>query len=356
MTLTVEEIARRLGGRLEGNSQAEISRLAGIREAEPGDLTFVATPHYAGAAATTRATAVIVNEDWNRPCSATLIRVKSADKAFADAAQWFAPPPISFAPGVHPTAIVAPDAKLGKDVFLGPYCIVEPGASIGDRCVLCGQCYVGHGTVIGDDCKLYPQVSIREYTRIGSRVIIHNGAVIGSDGFGYVQEGALRKKIPQIGIVVIGNDVEIGANVTIDRARFGQTRIGNGVKMDNLIQIAHNVIIGDNCVIVAQAGISGSTMIGERTIIAGQVGIVGHLVIGSDIIVAAQAGVTKDVPSGSFVLGSPAMPYEKFTKMHAHLMRLPELKDKLMAMDERLAKLEKAKPEPNPAPPPVPSA
>lgn len=344
MKLTIEEIARRLNGRIEGNSLAEISRLAGIREAEPGDLTFVATPHYAGAAATTRATAVIVNEEWNRPCAATLIRVKSADKAFADAAQWFAPSPVSFTPGIHPTAIVAPDAKLGQDVYLGPYSIVEPGVTIGDRCVICGHGYIGHGTIIGNDCKLYPHVSIREYARIGNRVIIHNGTVIGSDGFGYVQEGATRKKIPQIGIVVIGDDVEIGANVTIDRARFGQTRIGNGVKMDNLIQIAHNVIIGDNCVIVAQAGISGSTMIGARTIIAGQVGIVGHLVLGTDIIVAAQAGVTKDVPSGTFVLGSPAMPYEKFTKMHAHLMRLPELKDKLTAMEKRLEKLEKTTP------------
>lgn len=352
MTLTVEEIARRLNGQVEGNALAQIMRLAGIREAEPGDLSFVATPHYAAAAATTRATAVIVNEDWSRPCSATLIRVKHADKAFATAAEWFAPPAIVCAPGIHPTAIVAPDAKLGKDVHLGPYCIVEASAVIGDRCVIHGLCYIGEGTIIGDDCKLYPHVSIREYTMIGSRVIIHNGTVIGSDGFGYVQEGAIRKKIPQIGIVVIGNDVEIGANVTIDRARFGQTRIGNGVKMDNLIQIAHNVVIGDNCVIVAQAGISGSTLIGDRSIIAGQAGIVGHIVLGPDVIVAAQSGVTKNIPAGTFVFGSPAMPYEKFTKLHAHLGRLPELKEKLAALEARLAKLEQAKPSPSEPTPP----
>ncbi|MBI2441650.1 MAG: UDP-3-O-(3-hydroxymyristoyl)glucosamine N-acyltransferase [Lentisphaerae bacterium] len=348
MTLTVAEIAQRLNGKVEGNTEALITRLAGIREAQEGDLSFVATPHYAGAAAATRATAVIVNEDWNRSCSATLIRVKNADKAFAEAAQWFAPPAIQFAPGIHPTAIVDHDAKLGRDVFLGPYSIVEPGAAIGEGSIICAHCYIGHGAVIGADCKLYPHVSIREYTRMGSRVIIHNGAVIGSDGFGYTQEGAVRKKIPQIGIVVIGDDVEIGANVTIDRARFGQTRIGNGVKMDNLIQIAHNVVIGDNCVIVAQAGISGSTMIGDRSIIAGQAGIVGHLVLGPDVIVAAQSGVTKDIPAGAFVFGSPAMPYEKFTKLHAHMMRLPELKEKLAAMEARLAKLEQAKPAPPP--------
>lgn len=338
--MTIEEIARRLGGAIEGNAQALISRLAGIREAEQGDLTFVATPHYAGAAATTRATAVIVNEDWSRPCAATLIRVKSADKAFAEAAQWFAPPPVPMSQGIHPTAILADDVKLGQDVSIGPYAVLEAGVSVGSRSIISAQCYIGHGTTVGEDCRFYPQVTVREYTRIGNRTILHNGTVVGSDGFGYTQEGALRKKIPQIGIVVIGDDVEIGANVTIDRARFGQTRIGNGVKMDNLIQIAHNVIIGDNCVIVAQAGISGSTMIGERTIIAGQVGIVGHLVIGPDVIVAAQAGVTKDIAQGTFVLGSPAMPYEKFTKLHAHLMRLPEIKEKIAAMAERLARLE----------------
>ncbi len=353
MTLTVDEIARRLSGRAEGDPQAVIARLAGIREAEPGDLSFVATPHYAAAAATTRATAVIVAADWSRPCPATLIRVANPDKAFAEAALWFAPPPVAFAPGVHPTAIVAPDATLGTGVHIGPYAVIEPGAIIGDRAAVGAHVYIGHGTRLGADCRLYPHVSIREYTQIGDRVVIHNGTVIGSDGFGYTQDGAVRRKIPQIGIVVIGNDVEIGANVTIDRARFGQTRIGNGVKMDNLIQIAHNVIIGDHAVIVAQAGISGSTMIGDRTIIAGQAGIVGHLVIGADVIVAAQAGVTKDIPAGTFVLGSPAMPYEKFTKLHAHLMRLPEFKDKLTALDGRLTRVEQG--QASAATPPAPA-
>jgi len=342
MKLTVSEIAGRLNGEVQGDPAIEIERLAGIREAEPGDLTFVATPHYAGAAATTKASAVIVGKDWNRPCAAALIRVNNPDKAFADAAQWFAPPPIAYPPGVHPAAVVASDAVLGRDVHVGPCCVIEAGATVGDRCVILAQTYIGHGATVGADCKLYPHVSIREHVRIGNRAIIHNGTVIGSDGFGYVQDGAIRKKIPQIGIVVIGDDVEIGANVTIDRARFGQTRIGNGVKLDNLIQIAHNVVIGDNCVIVAQAGISGSTLIGDRSIVAGQAGIVGHLVLGSDIIVAAQSGVTKDIPSGTFVLGSPAMPYEKFTKLHAHLTRLPELKEKLVEMQARLAALEKA--------------
>lgn len=339
-TLSASEIARRLGGRVEGNAEAEISSLAGIREAGKGDLAFVANARYISAAATTKATAVIVNEDWNRPCSTTLIRVKNPDKAFAEAAQWFAPPPVGFQPGVHPTALIAESAKLGKDVFIGPYCVIEPDAAIGDSCIIYAHCYIGHGAKIGNDCKFYPQVTIREYTRIGNRVIIHNGAGIGSDGFGYVKDGATHKKIPQIGIVVIGNDVEIGANVTIDRARFGQTRIGNGVKMDNLIHIAHNVTIGDNCVIIAQVGISGSTAIGDRTILAGQVGVTGHLVIGSDVIAGAQCGITKDIPSGAFILGSPAISHEKFLKTHAHLMRLPELKEKIILLEDRLSKLE----------------
>lgn len=338
--LSVAEIAARVQGKIEGNPQEVITGLAGIREAGEGDLSFVANSRYVALAAVTKATAVIVAEDWNRPCSATLIRVKNPDKAFAETAQWLAPPPVNFTPGIHPTAIVAPSAKIGRKVFIGPHCVIEPDVAIGDRSVICAGCYIGHGSLIGEDCKFYPQVTIREHAQIGNRVIIHSGSVIGSDGFGYVQEGAVRKKIPQIGIVVIGDDVEIGANVTIDRARFGQTRIGNGVKMDNLIQIAHNVVIGDNCVIVAQVGISGSTTIGARTILAGQVGIVGHLEIGSDVIIGAQAGVPKDIPSGVYVTGSPAIPHEKYLKTQAHISRLPALKDKITLMEKRLAKLE----------------
>ncbi len=345
MKMTVAEIAKQLAGEVEGNGGIEISGLAGIREAQKGQLSFVASARYAAAAANTNAGAVIVNKDWNKPCSATLVRVENAEKAFAETARWFAPPPIEWPAGVHPSAIVAADAVLGKDVSVGPYCIIEPGVRLGDRCVISAFCYIGHGTAIGDDCRFYPNVSIREYTKIGSRVIIHNGTVIGSDGFGYVQEGSKRRKIPHTGIVLIGDDVEIGANVTIDRARFGQTRIGNGVKMDNLIQVAHNVIIGDDCVLIAQTGVSGSTVIGDRTILAGQAGIVGHLTIGPDVIVGAQAGVTKDVPEKSYMLGSPALPHDRFARNHAHIMRLPELKDKIQEMERRLAALEQQRPK-----------
>lgn len=339
-SLTVTEIAERLAGRLEGDGHAVITGLAGIREARPGHLSFVANPQYAAAAAATQASAVIVAEDWSRPCSAALIRVRNPDQAFALAAQWFAPPAPPPLTGVHATAVVAPDAQLGRNVALGPFCVVEACARIGDNTVIHAGCYIGHGAAVGAGCRLYPHVSIREYCRLGDRCILHNGVVVGSDGFGYIQEGAVRRKIPQIGIVVIGNDVEIGANTTVDRARFGVTRIGNGVKIDNLVQIAHNVIIGDNAVIVAQVGISGSTTIGDRAILAGQVGIAGHLTIGEDVIIGAQSGVSKSIPPKSFVLGSPAQPYEKTVKIHALTMRLPDLKDKLAMLEQRLAALE----------------
>lgn len=339
-SMTAGEIARRLKADIEGDGQVEIAGLAGIREARPDQLSFIADTRYAAAATATKAGAVIVARNWDRPCSATLIRIDKPDKAFAIVAQWFAPPPPPPLQGIHPSAVIAADAELGSDVAVGPFCVIESGAKIGDRSTICAGCYIGHGVSIGAESRLYPQVSIREYCRIGDRCIIHNGTVIGSDGFGYVQEGAIHRKIPQIGIVVIGDDVEIGANVTIDRARFGQTRIGNGVKIDNLVQIAHNVIIGDNAVIIAQVGISGSSSIGDRTILAGQVGIAGHLTIGSDVMIGAQSGVNKSIPSKSFMFGSPALPYKKTVKIHAMTMRLPDMKEKITSLEHRLDQIE----------------
>lgn len=351
MKMTVQEIADKLGANaVEGNPDAIITGLAGVREAREGDLTFVGSPKYAAAAATTAATAVIVSLDWAKPCSATLIRVANPEKSFAQAAVWFAPPPIHYAPGIHPTAQIASDAVLGSELCIGPFSVIEPGAMIGNRCVIQAGAHIGHGVVIGDDCLFYPHVSVREYCRIGNRVILHNGVVIGSDGFGYAQQDERRVKIPQIGIVVIGDDVEIGANTTVDRARFGQTKIGNGVKVDNLVQIAHNVIIGDNAVIVAQAGIAGSSMIGARAILAGQVGIGGHVSIGPDVIIAAQSGVAKDIPAKSFLLGTPALPFERTSKIYAILPHLPEWRDRLHAIEKRLDALSSKSAQPDQAP------
>lgn len=347
MKLTAAELAGRLGAALEGDGAVEITGVAGVREAGPGEITFVANPRYAADVAATRASAVVVQKAWARPCPApALLRVDDPDKAFARVAEWFAPAPVVPPPGVHPTAIVAQGARLGRDVSVGPYCVIEPGAQVGDGSVLGAACYVGHDAVLGKNVKLYPHVTVRERVRIGDRVIVHNGTVIGSDGFGYtVDEKGARQKIPQIGTVVIGDDVEIGANVTIDRARFGRTRIGRGVKIDNLVQVAHNVVIGDDAVIVAQVGIAGSAEVGAKAIMAGQSGVAGHLVIGEGAIVGAQAGVTKDVPPKTFVSGYPAAPHAKATRLQAHVAHLPDLKKKVDELERRLQKLEGDRPQ-----------
>lgn len=339
MTITVAEIAGKLDGRVEGDGSVAVKGVAGAMEAEAGDLTFLSNPKYASAVQATMASAVIVGEDWagRLPCSA--IRVKNPDKAFMMAAMMFAPKSPEFKPGVHSTAVVAPGVMLGKDVSIGPQCVIEAGAKIGDRTVLCAQCYIGHGSSIGADGRLYPLVSVRENVRIGDRVIIHNGAVIGSDGFGYYKEGEAWKKIPQTGSVEVGNDVEIGANVTVDRARFGKTVIGNGVKIDNLVQVAHNVRIGENTAIAAQTGIAGSSLVGKNVQLGGQVGVSGHISVGDNSVIGAKSGVTKNVPPNSFMFGYPAMQMKKAKEQHAYLGNLPAMKKRLDELQKKVEQL-----------------
>ena len=340
MTMTVAEIARRLGASYEGDGEARIAAVAGLAEARPGDLSFLSNPRYRAAMATTAASAVLVGTAWQGETRAAVIRVADPDAAFAEVAAWFGRPAPPVAPGVHPTAIVAADAVLGEAVAVGPFCVIEPGVHIGARTVLGACCYVGHAVSIGADCRFHPHVTVREYCRIGSRVIIHNGAVIGSDGFGYTRGGGHWHKIPQVGIVVIEDDVEIGANTTIDRARFGATHIGRGVKIDNLVQVAHNVTIGDDTAIAAQVGIAGSTRIGRRVQIGGQAGVTGHVQVDDDAVLGAQSGVSKDVPAGTFVFGTPAAPREEAFRAHANVMRLPELKARIAQIEARLRALE----------------
>ena len=208
MVMTIEEIARRLGGRVEGDAAQEIRGVAALDQAGPGELTFLGNPRYSPAMKETRASVVLVNEAWKGETRAALIRVASADAAFAQVAAWLARPPVAFKAGIHPTAVIAPDAVLGAGVSIGPHCVIEPGARIGDGTVLVAQCYVGHGCEVGSNCLFYPHATLREYTRVGNRVILHNGAVLGSDGFGYVKENGHWKKIPQVGVVVVGDDVE----------------------------------------------------------------------------------------------------------------------------------------------------
>lgn len=339
--MNIREIASMIGAVAEGDDTLEISAVAGIRDAAAGDISFIHNKKYAADAAETRASAVIVPTEWDRPCNGTVLRVENPDAAFTQIAIALMPAQPTYEPGIAPTAVIGQDVSLGEGVHIGPNVIIEAGAKIGARSVIMGNCYIGMNAQLGENCKFYPNVSTRENVVIGDRVIIHNGTVIGSDGFGYtVDELGVRSKIPQIGIVVIGDDVEIGANVAIDRARFGKTVIGKGVKIDNLVQIAHNVVIEEHAVVVAQVGISGSSVVGKHSILAGQVGVAGHLKIGDGSVIGAQSGVTKDVEAKSFMLGSPASPMSKMSRIYAVMHKLPELKQRLLALEKRVKGLE----------------
>ncbi|HWB61602.1 MAG TPA: UDP-3-O-(3-hydroxymyristoyl)glucosamine N-acyltransferase [Chthoniobacteraceae bacterium] len=326
MSRSVDELAALVEGQVAGNAgSAAIHGVAAVQDAVEGQITFLANQKYLPALKATRATAVLVPPDFTGETSAIQIRVADPMVALAKVLEVFAPPAVVFAPGVHATAVVAPDAVLGKNVSVQAYAVVESGAKIGDISVVGAHVYIGHGAVLGADCRIYPNVTIREHSIIGSRVIIHSGAVIGGDGFGYEFSGGKHVKIPQTGIVQIDDDVEIGSNTTIDRARFGKTWIQEGTKIDNLVQIAHNVVIGKHSVIVSQAGISGSTRLGQYVTLAGQVGLVGHLEIGDQVIVGAQSGVSKNIPAKEIWLGSPATPMQEQKEKFANINRLSKL-------------------------------
>lgn len=341
MIMRAGDIAAQVSGELVGDPNIEIRSVAGLREGQPGDITFLANPKYAAWLATTQASVVLVAADFEGEAACTLIRVANPDAAFGQIATHFTPQPPAFPPGIHPSAVVAADVEVGDGVHIGPCCVVQAGARIGPRTVLVGQVYVGHRCTLGADNFIHPQVTIREDAVLGERVIIHSSAVIGSDGFGYsVDNQGVRTKIPQRGNVAIGDDSEIGAAVAIDRARFGCTRIGRGVKIDNLCQIAHNVVIGDHAVLVSQVGISGSSVIGRHVVLAGQAGVAGHLVVGDRVIAEGRSGITKDVPAGQVVYGFPAAPREQAARIHAHMQRLPQLKAKVRTLEQRIAELE----------------
>lgn len=338
--MKISEIAEKIGGKFNGQGDLDVVGVASLSDAEPNEISFLANPKYAALAAKTNAAAVLVGEDWSDECPAILIRVENPDAAFAQVASLFYTPVPRADKGVHPSAVVAENVKLGEGVSIGAHCVIEPGVQVGSNTVISPQSYIGHNAVIGSDCFLYPQVSLREDVCIGNRVIIHNGTVVGSDGFGYsVDSEGIRSKIPQIGTVQIGDDVEIGANVTIDRARFGKTRIGNGVKIDNLVQIAHNAVIGDHSVIIAQVAIAGSATLGKRVIMAGQSAVAGHLKIGDGAVVAGKAGVTKDVAPGEYVMGMPAASAAKYKKNLAAVMFYPKLKKRIMDLEKKVSEL-----------------
>ena len=255
MTLTLEQIAKLSGGKLEGDPETKITGAASLAEATVHEVSFFNNPRYLAQLRKTRAAAVIVPRDFSEQIEAAVIRTPDPAKAFEQVVTEFAPPPIKFAPGIHPSAVIHPRAKLGDHISIQPLVVIEAGARIGSRTVIGAGSYIGHDVVIGEACMIYPRVTIRERCRLGARVILHSGAVIGADGFGFEMTAEGQQKVPQIGIVQIDDDVEIGANTTIDRARFGRTWIQAGAKIDNLVQVAHNVVIGKDTVIAAQTGI-----------------------------------------------------------------------------------------------------
>ena len=322
MATTIARLAELVGGTVEGDGSLEIARLAALDEAGPDCISFLAGARYASLMKGTRAAAVVVATDFDGDSHATLIRCRNPDAAFARIASEFAPPGPVDVEGVHPSAVVADGASLGRGVSVGPHCVVDDEVQVGDGTVIRAGSYLGRGARLGRECLIYPNVTIREGSVLGDRVIVHSGAVIGSDGFGYTVDGGRRVKIPQIGRVVVGDDVEIGANVTVDRARFGETVIGCDVKIDNLVQIAHNVRIGDGSVIVSLCAIAGSTTLGKGCVLGGQVAIDGHLVIGDHVMIAAKSGVTKDWPSGSVISGFPAIDHREDLRLQAELRRL----------------------------------
>jgi UDP-3-O-[3-hydroxymyristoyl] glucosamine N-acyltransferase len=336
--ITVRELAALVGGQFadEASGSCAITGVAAAREAGAGDVTFFGNPKYLAQIKATRATAALVPLDFAEPIAAIPVRVENPSLAFARLVERFAPPPVVFAPGVHPSAVVASDVVLGEGVAIQPCAVIESGARIGARTVIGAGSYIGHGATIGADCQLAARVTVGARCLVGDRVVVHSGAVLGSDGFGFEFAQGRHVKIPQTGIVQVDDDVEIGANTTIDRARFGRTWIGAGTKIDNLVMIAHNVVIGKHCIIVAQVGISGSTRLGDYVTLAGQAGVAGHLEIGSRAIVGGRAGVTKSLPGSEMYMGYPATLAKEYRERIARVARLPKLVERVRRLEQTL--------------------
>ncbi|MBC7328469.1 UDP-3-O-(3-hydroxymyristoyl)glucosamine N-acyltransferase [bacterium] len=338
MPFTLKEIAKHLDGSLKGDPHTIIYRFAPLEKAKEGDLSFVDNEKLLSLAENSKASALILKEGWETKKNA--VYVQNPRLALAKILQLFSHRRKPLA-GVHPTAILEEGVKLGKDVSIGAYTYISSNVHIGDGTIIYPLCYIGENSKIGKNVTIYAGVVIYDDVEIGDNCIIHSGTVIGADGFGYVKDGDKNVKIPHIGKVIIEEDVEIGANTTIDRATMGETRIGRGTKIDNLVQIAHNVEIGENSIIVAQVGISGSVKIGKNVTLAGQAGIADHLEIGDGATIAAQAGVIGNVPANSVYSGYPARPHSQQMRILALLQRLPELVKSVEELKEKINQLEK---------------
>jgi len=343
--MKLREIVAAVGGELDGDGDLEIRGVSGLREAQAGDLTFFADPRYADSLLTTEASAVLMARNGQSPPPGkAIVYCPNPYASFLQVLRRFSPEE-SFPEGIDATAIVGRGLKLGAGVSIGAFVVIEENVEIGDGVVVRPGTFLGSGTRIGADSFIFPNVTIRERTTLGRRVIVHSGTVIGSDGFGFVRDGARHVKVPQLGTVEIGDDVEIGANCAIDRGTNGATRIGRGSKLDNLVHVGHNVAVGEDTLLIAQVGIGGSTEIGDRATLAGQVGVVGHIKIGDDAAIGAQSGVTKSVPSRGRWSGYPARPHAENMRAQASLQRLAGLEARIRALEEEASRARKGKPE-----------
>jgi len=336
--MNLAELAEKLGCVVEGDANLEITGVAGLEDARPGELTFLANRKYVRALETTRASAVLVTKDEARPRIAAL-RSSNPYLDFARAIELFHPAP-GYAPGVHPTAVVADSAKIGAGAHIGPYCFIDEGVEIGRNAVLHSFVSIYRGARIGDDFFAHSHACVREHCRLGSRVLLQNGVVVGSDGFGFAHTSSGRwYKIRQAGVAVIGDDVEIQAHSAIDRATVGETHIGRGSKIDNLVQVGHACKVGEDTLLCGQVGLAGSTTIGNRCVLAGQVGTAGHLTVGDGATISSQSGVPSDVPAGAVYSGYPAMDNLAWRKSVAVFNRLPELQKELRELRAEVARL-----------------
>jgi UDP-3-O-[3-hydroxymyristoyl] glucosamine N-acyltransferase len=338
MEKKLRELADYVGGAVIGDGEVEISGVASIEDAQPGEITFIANPKYRSRLNETRASAVIVGSEITE-ADKPLLRTANPYLAFGKILTLYSHTPYQ-PKGIDPQAWISPTARVGKDVTIHPFVHVGDRSVIGERVILHPGVSVAEECSIGDDSILYPQVSLYRRTVIGQRVILHAGVVVGSDGFGYAKDGRKNKKVPQVGNVEIEDDVEVGANTTIDRGTLGKTIIRKGVKIDNLVQIAHNVVIGEDSLIVAQVGISGSSRIGSNVTLAGQAGLAGHISIGDNVMIGAQSGVHSDLPPNGVYSGSPVVPHRDFLRMAMSLPKVPEMRRTLNEIERRLAKIE----------------
>jgi len=333
---TVAELAALVGGEHSiGHGSVTITGPAALAEARPGEISFFGHPRYAADLKTTKAAAVLVPRDFAGETPAVCIRVEDPSAAFTAVTHRFIPAPAAPPSGVHPSAAVDSSAKIAPGACVQAQAVIEAGVTVGEGTVIGAGCYLGKNATIGEGCLLHAHTVVREDCILGDRVILHCGVVVGSDGFGYDTKDGCHHKIPQIGCVIVGHDVEIGANTTIDRARFGRTVIGEGTKIDNLVMIAHNVVIGRHCIICAQVGISGSTQIGDYVVIAGQAGLVGHIKVGNGAIIGAQSGLSNDLEPKAIVVGSPPRPIGEWKRGIVRLDRLGQLYDRVKKLEQR---------------------